>query len=69
MRNQTERGSSVAENRRPKPSPKLAPDDEAQSKRFIEDAKLLEVDETGDAFERAMGVVVPPKEKPKPEKK
>lgn len=55
----------MAENRKPKPSPKPAPDDETQSKRFIEDAKLLEVDETGDAFERAMVAVVPPKDKPK----
>lgn len=69
MRSQTGKGLSVAENRKPKPSPKPAPDDEAQSKRFIEDAKLLEVDETGDAFERAMGAVVPPKEKAEPDKK
>lgn len=59
--------SSLAENRKLKPSSKPAPD-EAQSKRFIEDAKPLEVDESGDAFKRAMGVVVPSKDKPKPEK-
>lgn len=59
----------MAENLKPKPSPKPAPDDEAQSKRFIEDAKLLEVDESGDSFERAMGVVVPRKDKPQPDKK
>ena len=59
----------MAENRKPKPSPKPAPDDEVQSKRFIEDAKLLEVDEIGDTFERTMSVVVPPKVKPQPDKK
>lgn len=45
----------MAENRRQNPKP--PPDDEAQSKRFIEDAKQLEVDETGELFEKAFGVV------------
>jgi hypothetical protein len=36
---------------------KLPPDDEAQSKRFIEDAKQLEVNESGELFEKAFGVV------------
>jgi hypothetical protein len=73
MRNQTERGSSVAENRKQKPNPKSSPksglENEAQSKRFMEDAKLLDVDESGDAFERAMGVVVPPKHQAEIDKK
>ena len=34
-----------------KPNPK--PDDKAQSRRFVEDAKTLEVDESGKKFERA----------------
>lgn len=40
---------------------KPIPDDAEQSKRFEEDAKRLEVDESGKSFERAIGVVVPPK--------
>ena len=44
----------MAENR--KQNPPL--DDEAQSKRFIEVAKQLEVDKTGKLFENAVGVVV-----------
>lgn len=68
MKNLTERESNVAENRKPKLSPKQ-PDDDAQSRRFIEDAKLLEVDESGDAFERAMGVVAPQKDTAKHDKK
>lgn len=35
---------------------------------LIDDAKLLAVNETGDAFEEAMGVIVPPRHKIKPEK-
>ncbi|WP_370306190.1 hypothetical protein [Sinimarinibacterium flocculans] len=34
------------------------PDDEQESKRFVETAKTLESDETGDPFERAVGVIV-----------
>lgn len=44
----------MAENRKQSPPPA---DDEAQSKRFIEDAKQLGVDETGESFEKAFGVV------------
>lgn len=69
MKSLTEKESNVAENRKPKSSPKPTLDDEEQSKRFIEAAKSLEVDETGDAFERAMGVVVPPNDTPKHDKK
>jgi hypothetical protein len=47
------------------PSPK--PDDPEQSKRFEDDAKRLEVDESGKLFERAMGIVVPPKGQPSSE--
>ena len=35
------------------------PDDPAQSKRFEDAARELEADETGEAFERALGVVAP----------
>ncbi|MHB1098715.1 MAG: hypothetical protein ACYCZR_04095 [Burkholderiales bacterium] len=38
-------------------NPALHPDDEEQSRRFIEDAKLLDVDETGESFDKAFGVV------------
>ena len=65
MKSITGKELSVAENQKLNPMP----DDEAQSRRFIEDAKLLEVDESGDAFERAMGVVTPPINHPKPERK
>jgi hypothetical protein len=36
-------------------------DDAEQSKRFIETARKLEVDENPEAFERAFKKVVPPK--------
>lgn len=32
-----------------------------QHQRFVETAKALEVDESGEAFERAMKVIAPPK--------
>lgn len=32
-----------------------------QHERFVETAKSLEVDESGEAFERAMRVIAPPK--------
>ena len=53
MRSQKGKELSVAENRKQN-SPL---DDEVQSKRFIEDAKQLGVDETGELFENAFGVV------------
>lgn len=40
----------------------------AQSERFIKAAKALGVDETGQAFERALGVLLPDKAKPKTKK-
>jgi hypothetical protein len=40
-----------------KPNP--APDDEDQAKRFIETAKALESDKTGETFNKALGLIVP----------
>lgn len=37
--------------------PKLPLDDDTQSKRFVETARKLEVDESGEAFERAITVI------------
>lgn len=39
-----------------------------QAKRFEEAARAAGCDETGEAFERAFGVIVPPKPRPKPAK-
>jgi hypothetical protein len=36
-----------------------------QHQRFVETAKALEVDESGEAFERAMKVITPPTGRPK----
>ncbi len=44
------------------PTPK--PDDAKQSARFIEAAKAAQVDETGEAFERAVKAIVPEKTRP-----
>jgi hypothetical protein len=41
--------------------PKQEPDDKAQSERFIEKARELEVDESGEAFERGFKKIVPEK--------
>lgn len=41
--------------------PNAKPDDPEQSKRFEEAARLLEVDETGTAFKKAIDLVVPAK--------
>lgn len=65
MRKVIGKESNVAENRNQKPTPE--PDDKEQSQRFIEDAKRLEADEDGDAFMKAMTVLAPSKDKPKPE--
>jgi hypothetical protein len=46
-------------------NPKPEPDDKEQSERFIETARELEADKNAEHFERALGVVVPPKEIPK----
>jgi hypothetical protein len=42
-----------------RPAPK--PDDPEQSKRFIEAARQIEADETGEAFRRAFEKIVPVK--------
>jgi hypothetical protein len=49
---------------RKKPAPKRQnpkQDDPEQSKRFIEAARQIEADETGEAFRRAFEKIVPPK--------
>ena len=43
------------------PKKKPPPDDKEQSRRFVETARELEADETGEAFERAFKKAVPPK--------
>ena len=47
--------------KRKKRKPTTKQDNKAQSERFIEAAKALGVDETGQAFERALDSVVPRK--------
>jgi hypothetical protein len=42
-----------------KPNP--PPDDEEQAKRFVETAKALEADKTGEEFDKALSAVVPNK--------
>ncbi len=59
------RKGTVAKAKR-KPSPKAKkkkkPESQkAQSERFIETARKLGVDETGEAFERALEKIAPPK--------
>jgi hypothetical protein len=44
-----------------KKTPSTRTTDPAQSARFLEIAKKLEVDESGEAFERALDAVVPKK--------
>jgi hypothetical protein len=47
---------------KPKPAPKREspkPDDPEQSKRFVEAARQIEADETGEAFRRAFEKIVP----------
>jgi len=49
---------------KPKPAPKGAnpkPDNPEQSKRFIETARQIEADETGEAFRRALDNIILPK--------
>ena len=41
--------------------PKHKPDEKPQKDRFLEKARELEADETGEAFERAFEKIVPPK--------
>jgi hypothetical protein len=48
--------------RRPEAKPPPSkPDDPAQSKRFVETARKIEADETGEAFRRALEKIVPTK--------
>jgi hypothetical protein len=44
----------------------LKPDDPEQSKRFVEAAREIEADETGEAFRRAFEKIVPPKSPSRP---
>ena len=46
---------------------KAEPDDQAQSDRFIETARRLQVDETGGTFERVFRKILPAKQ-PSPKK-
>jgi hypothetical protein len=50
-------------NRRKRRSAKGKPDNPAQSKRFMEAAKALGVDESGKAFKDAMDKIAPKKPK------
>jgi hypothetical protein len=43
--------------------PPLKPDDPAQSRRFVETAREIDADESGEAFRRAFEKIVPPKRK------
>jgi len=49
--------------KRRKRKPKGKPDNPAQSKRFIEAARKLGVDESGKSFDKAMGTLLKPKGK------
>ena len=44
----------------------MKPDNPAQSKRFMEAAKELGVDESGKAFEEVMGTLLKPERKGRP---
>lgn len=47
-------------------TPKPKPDDPEQSRRFEETARTLDVDESDEAFKKAMEVVVPAKQEAAP---
>jgi hypothetical protein len=49
--------------KRTKRRPKGKPDNPAQSKRFIEEARKLGVDESGEAFRKAVDALIPKKPK------
>ena len=51
--------------KRRKRSRKVKPDDPAQSKRFVEAAKALGMDEDGETFNRVLGEMLKPKQKGK----
>lgn len=55
---------ATGKGKRKKRKPPLKPDNPAQSKRFIDAAKALGVDESGEAFRKAMKDVLKPR-KPK----
>jgi hypothetical protein len=46
---------------KPKAQPKAKFTDKEQSERFVETARRLGVEETGEAFERAFEKIIPPK--------
>lgn len=54
----------MAVKRKPKRKPKN--EDKAQSKRFVETARALGTDESGKAFERAIGAIGKKTTKPSP---
>jgi hypothetical protein len=45
------------------PKPKPPKDERPQRERFIETARALGVDETGEEFEAALGKIAPPRRK------
>jgi hypothetical protein len=49
--------------RRPASKMPRKPDDPEQFERFVETARKLGVDESGEAFERAFEKIVPPRKK------
>jgi len=51
----------MAKIKKPKAKPKPKFTDKAQSERFIETARKLGIEETGEAFDRAFEKVAPPK--------
>ena len=64
MRN---RGASLDGGAKMTKKKKAEPDDQAQSDRFIETARRLQVDETGGTFERVFRKILPAKQ-PSPKK-
>lgn len=58
--------SGDPQNTAPKPSGRKAKklSQKEQSERFMETARELDVDESGKAFERAAGAILPPRSKP-----
>lgn len=55
------KGVAPKAKRKPKGKPKKAESQKAQSERFIETARKLGVDETGQRFTEVFGRIVPPK--------
>ena len=48
---------------------KPKPDDAEQSRRFEETARELQIDDSGEAFNRAVKIVAPPKRERRPQPK